>query len=210
MSPLERRRVTLFDIMTLVAATAGGLALAHLVWPRNPAGLWTFTWPLLPDNLSGYPSKTWLLPVSERIAPFIPCLAAWTGAFLVTRLHGPRPRRRRLLIQPGLVAAVAALSTLMVESALLIGSAKIDGRFGWSSPSSLANFAANAVVLLTHHAGCAVAISWLTLFLIGRWCPERSWVDRWGRVLGCTWILLGPTASLLVDQSLWWGRFISP
>jgi len=108
-----------------------------------------------------------------------------------------------------LVAAVAALSILTIESVLLIGSAKMDGRFGWSSPASVALFVANGVVLLAHHAGWAVAVCWSTLVFIGRWRPERSWVDRWSRALGCTWIILGPMASLLIDHSTWWGTFVS-
>ena len=185
-----RRRITLFDIMSLIAATGIGLSLTQFGWPRqsaNPAGPWSLSFFVLPNKPSGYPSKTWMLPVAERVAPILPCLASWTGAFLATRLHPPRPRRRRLVLQPGLVAAVAALSVLMLESALLIwtrpgstgGSA---GRARRGSPSSRAN----GVVLLAHHAGWAVAVSWLTLALIGRWRPEPSWVDRWGRALGCT------------------------
>ena len=83
-------------------------------------------------------------------------------------------------------------------------------RRGWSSSTRNALFAANGVVLLAHHAGWAVAVSWLTLALTGRWHPEPSWVDRWGRVLGWTWIFVGPLASLLIDHTPWWGTFISP
>jgi hypothetical protein len=48
-----------------------------------------------------------------------------------------------------------------------------------------------------------------TLVLTGRWRPERCWVDRWGRALGWTGIILGPIASLLIDHATWWGHFIS-
>ena len=209
MSINERRRITLFDLMVLTAATAIGLWLVQFGWPGKVAGAWIFSGPLLPPSVGGYPSKSWIVPFAERAAPILPCLATWTGAFLATRLHGHRPRRRRLVSQPGLVGAVAALSVLTIESILLVGSAKIDGRFGWSSPARVAEFVTNGVVLLAHHAGWAVAVSWFTLVLVGRWRPEPSWVDRWGRVLGCTWIILGPIASLLIDHSTWWGTFIS-
>ena len=205
----ERRRITLFDLIVLTAATAIGLSLVHLGRPRQAAGAGIFTWPVLPGNGSGYASKSWILPIAERAAPILPCLAAWTGAFLVMRLHGHRPRWRRLVSQPGLVAAVAALSILAIESILLIGSAKVDGRFGWSSPARVAEFVVNGVILLAHHVGWAVAVSWFTLVLIGRWRPEPSWVDRWGRALGCTWIAVGPLASLLIDHATWWGDFLS-
>jgi hypothetical protein len=207
MSKPERRRVTLFDVMALIAATAFGLWLTQFGWPRNAANL-AGVMVFMPTP-SGYPSKTWMLPVAERIAPILPCLAAWTGAFLASRLHAPRPRRRRLVLQPGLVGAVAVLFVLILESILLVGSARIDGRFGWSTPTRVAEFATNGVVLLAHHAGWAVAVSWLTLALIGRWRPEPSWVDRWGRLLGCTWIFVGPLASLLIDHTPWWGVFLS-
>ncbi len=205
MSTTERRRITVFDLMVLTAATAIGLSLVQFGWPRQAVVAGFVPWPVRPG---GYPSKTWMLPLAERAVPFLPCLAAWTGAFLVTRLRGHRPRRRRLILQPGLVAAVAALSILTIESVLLIGSAKIDGRLGWASPEMVATFVANAVVLLAHHTGWAVAVSWFTLVLIGRWRPEPSWVDRWGRALGCTWIIVGPIASLLIDHATWWGDFI--
>jgi hypothetical protein len=204
----ERRPITLFDLVTLVAATAIGLSLIQFGWPRNVSGVRVFTWPLSPSN-SGFPSKTWVLPIAVRAAPFLPCLAAWTGAFLVTRLRAPRPRRRRLLRQPGMVAAVAALSILAIEWALLIGSALLDGRFNFMNSQQISAFVVNGVVLLAHHAGWAVIVSWLTLVLTGRWRAEPSWVDRWGRVLGCTWIMVGPVASLLIDQATWWGEFIS-
>jgi hypothetical protein len=42
-------------------------------------------------------------------------------------------------------------------------------RFGWPR-----NFVANGVVLLAQHAGWAVAVSWLTLVLIGHWHPEHG------------------------------------
>jgi hypothetical protein len=209
MAKTQRRRITLFDLMVLTAATAVGLGPIQYGWLRRAAGAWIAAVPIVPGQRSGYPSKTWMLPVAERAAPLLPCLAAWTAAFLVTRLHGHRPRRRRLVMQPGSVAAVAALFSLAVESILIFGSAKIDGRFTWASPARVGEFVANAIVLLAHHAGWAVIVSWLTLVLIGRWRPEPSWIDRWGRALGCAWIVVGPMASLLIDHATWWGDFFN-
>jgi hypothetical protein len=82
MSTTERRRITLFDLMVLTAATAIGLWLVQFGWPGKAAAARIFTWPVWPG---GYPSKTWMLPIAERAVPFLPCLAARTGAFLVTR-----------------------------------------------------------------------------------------------------------------------------
>src|SRR5262245_54032501 len=35
--------------------------------------------------------------------------------------------------------------------------------------------------------GFAVSGAWLTLWLSGRWRPERTWIDRLGRVMGWLW-----------------------
>ena len=36
--------------------------------------------------------------------------------------------------------------------------------------------------------GFTVAAIWLLLGLSGRWRPEKSWIDRLGRLLGVVWI----------------------
>ena len=208
---MAARRITIFDMMTLIAATAFGLWPARFGIadrPGAPAG-WIFTWPIAPSG-GGYASKRWMIPVAERLLPLLPCLATWSAAVVVIRLVPPRPRRRRLVCQPGLVAAAVVTVTLLIESALLMASAKIDGRFGRSSPSDVATFGANGFVMLGHHAGWAVAASWLTLAFIGRWRSEASWIDRLGRALGFAWILIGPLASLLIDHAVWWGDFLTP
>ena len=65
MSARERRPITFFDLMVLVAATAVGLSLVPLGWPRKVAGTWIFTWTVLPSNAGGYPSKVWVLPIAQ-------------------------------------------------------------------------------------------------------------------------------------------------
>jgi hypothetical protein len=42
--------------------------------------------------------------------------------------------------------------------------------------------------------GFAVGGAWLTQWALGRWHPERSWIDRLGRALGCAWLF----ASVLI------------
>ncbi len=223
MTDNDRRRPTLFDVMTLIAATAIGLAISQLGWPRGmlpgaPPVTGTVTsngvtvsfTTATPPASSGYPSRRWAAPVAQWTAPGFPVLAAWTGAYLASRLRAPRPRRRRLIRQPGLAAAVAALAVLIVEAPAVVGIAWLDGRFGWATPSRVAQVAANATVLLAHHAGLAVAVAWLTLALAGRWRAERGWIDRWGRALGCAWIAAGLLSAVLVDHVAWWGNFFEP
>ena len=110
MSTSERRRITLLDLMIFAAATAIGLSLVQFGMAGKAAGAWPFAGPVPQGQRSGYVSKAWLTPFAERAVPILPCLPAWTAAYLVTRLLHPRPHRKRLVLQPGLVAAVAALS----------------------------------------------------------------------------------------------------
>jgi hypothetical protein len=136
MSARERRTITLFDVMMVVAATAIGLSLVQFGWQRTVAGNWISTWPVSAKySDGGYPSTRWVVPIAGRVGPFLPCLVAWTGAFLVIRLRGPRPRRRRLLRQPGLVAAVEtyqlnAQGPTHANASHAVYGAAVDGRCG--------------------------------------------------------------------------------
>ncbi len=47
-------------------------------------------------------------------------------------------------------------------------------------------------------SGPAVAAVWLVLALSGRWSPEKSWIDRLGRILGATWLLISLLAAFPV------------
>jgi hypothetical protein len=46
-------------------------------------------------------------------------------------------------------------------------------------------------MVLQVYSATAIAGAWLTLILASWWRPERSWIDRFGRLLGVCWILLG-------------------
>jgi len=209
MRPTDRRRITLFDVMALIAATAIGLAIARVGWPPQALGPGA-TAPAAPSRPSGYKSRMAVMPTLQRIAPAFSCMAAWSGALLASRLRPPRPRWRRLAGQPGTIAAIATLLVWLIEAPPIVWLSWYDGRFGWSSPTRLAQVAANSTVMLGHHAGLAVAIAWLTLALGGRWRPERSWVDRSGRVLGVAWIASAILCAVTLDQSVWWANFLDP
>ena len=70
-----------------------------------------------------------------------------------------------------------------------------------SGPVDAAALATDLLLLLSHHvlvkadAGGAVALVWLVVAGGGRWLPEPTWVDRAGRVLGVTWLVLMPVTS---------------
>ena len=215
-----RRRFTLFDVMALIAATALGLGLARVGWPpelavaapANAASISVTFNPIYPKPLraaSGYKSRMAVMPIVERVAPGFPVLASLSLAFVAIRLRSPRPRWRRLGAQPGLVAAVVAAGVWLVEAPPMAWLSWYDGRSGYS-PTRIAQVAANSVVMLGFHSGLAVASAWVALALAGRWRPERSWLDRWGRAMGFAWIASAVLCSMTLAQSAWWADFLSP
>ncbi|MHB1557681.1 MAG: hypothetical protein ACYC61_09395 [Isosphaeraceae bacterium] len=41
-----------------------------------------------------------------------------------------------------------------------------------------------------------MAAFWLVPAVAGRWRPEKSWIDRLGRALGITWIVISILAAM--------------
>jgi hypothetical protein len=54
------------------------------------------------------------------------------------------------------------------------------------------------VASYSYPCGYAVAGVWMVLAISGRWRPEKSWIDRGGRVLGLTWISITIMTALPV------------
>lgn len=95
-------------------------------------------------------------------------------AFAGMRLRKPRPSLHDVCLQPGTVACEAA--------ALYVAFGCTTAFFAISHPALiLPGF------LLT---SLALPLSWGLLAVTRRWRPEKSWIDRLGRVLGvCWWIV---------------------
>jgi len=96
----------------------------------------------------------------------LPFLMCWTAALLAMRLRQPRPSWREVARQPGLWSCVAPLVALFAVPWWAY--------FGIHVPP---------VILPS-----SVAIVWLALALSREWRPERSWIDRAGRVTGLIWL----------------------
>jgi hypothetical protein len=103
-------------------------------------------------------------------------LFSMTPAFFILRLRRPRPSLRVLLRQPGTVAALAMVFGLF-----------------WGTGALLALFPERVDAMTSAPAaiGGAVAVGWGILALSRWWEPERGWVDRVGRILGCIAIGMG-------------------
>jgi hypothetical protein len=199
------RGLRLPDAVVLIAAPAGALALFRPYY----AALGPLRWgpPIGPAP----PTTGWIWGSWGCLVRASPLVMAWTLAILVLRLRRPRPLWARLVRQPGLVAGLMAALVLIWR---LLGFATLcarvlgdpglaawlprhfDGRgcFIGGNPGWLLfdtdNFL-NTMALI----GTAVASAWILMFVSGRWRPERSWIDRAGRILGSFWIACLPLTS---------------
>jgi hypothetical protein len=147
-------------------------------------------------NLSDTPVAAVGRKIQQVAVITMPPVALASLVLLAIRLVGTRPRFRRLARQPGLMALCAsglvmALIGLQLLVTLLAVAAFVDDGVSWEDISALPSWLLDEqmVMLTTRCGGFAVLVSWTTLVVGRRWCVERSWGDRLGRVLGFCWIL---------------------
>jgi hypothetical protein len=202
MSPSGRRRLTLKDTTILIAATAVGIAWARGGWnwmyiarvAQNTA---------VPESWRPFDRLVRSLPAA------LPCLATWTVALLVLRLNRPRPRLYRLALQPGAVATITATVGLFIGAVdfglntlwwwLLRNEATPWRRVAFHSMEYLFEASSRITVAL-------IAVGTIML-LSRRFRPERSWIDRTGRIVGLLWLTLAACrgwselANLMNDNS---------
>jgi hypothetical protein len=176
------RRFTIADGAILVVATAAGFALIHVAVPEvTPRVILDACGQLLSGAMPGTEVAGSIMEISAILV--VPCLSAWTLAVAVLGLRRPRPRLRRLSRRPGVMACLAAVPALGL-AALTLGPS-CSGLFGRQDRGTALEISAGLGTLL---AGSAVLSCWLTMALAGRWRPERSWIDRAGRLLGVVWV----------------------
>ena len=189
--PKPPRKFTLVDAITLVAATAAGLAGTRHGWKY-----WGYAWFWNLDR--GWTASAVLRRLPTLLALGLPALVVFTAAILALRLRRPRPTLRRALLQPGASACVAALSVVAVEVASYVASTCHDrnshGKLGqylayvWNNTGVVVEITTQVLVRMSTPVGLAVMATWLVLALGGRWRREPSWVDRAGRLLGFCWL----------------------
>jgi hypothetical protein len=209
MPGMRSRPFTLLDALILIAATAVGFGLT-----RGLSGMAMITSRdsvyfanerpefsgHADDNSSYYTDahgrhlcRYWsglVMFCSQRTALWpCPTLAAWTLAVMILALVRPRPPRRRLFDRPGAVAGVAFVAAFAALTLIFPQSLIFYRSSGWSVHWRC--WWAMICFTLPRSAALAVSVSWLTLALVGRWRPDRRWLDRLGRLLGGCWIVLG-------------------
>jgi hypothetical protein len=106
-----------------------------------------------------------------------------TTVFLLMRVRRPRPSIRALIRQPGTVAGLAVTFGLILVA-------------GWMHLLFFGRLIDGTVAPIA--VGGTVALAWTCLALARRWEAEPSWVDRMGRLLGATAIVVGVVAFLAI------------
>lgn len=176
------RRFTLLDGMIAVAALGAGLGLIR------PLNL-DFDWEIYGEIWLN-PHLFWDSWMADQaivqafnVATII--TFASTLATLAFRLRSPKPSRRRLARQPGMAAILTAAAAWIACAPWIIT---------WPSdppePTAYAVESETNLSIVVALAGFGVATRWGLLLLSRRWRAEASWIDRLGRLVGITWVVL--------------------
>jgi hypothetical protein len=193
-SERRRRKFTLFDAVSLVAATAVGLwglriALGSLQQVRQELSDSLTALAHFPDAGHG---TLWSVIECYALVETVLFPFAWslTLVAIALRFHGTHPPRRRLGRQPGTIACISAALILVPALLFLIGlmlicallpDIKLDDPT-WQKGLGF------YFILIPTLCGIAVLSGWAAL-VVGRRCRfESSWVDRLGCALGVYWI----------------------
>ncbi len=180
-----RRPLTIIDGMILVAFSA--------------FAMWVSTARFLPAIQTGFSLETKVFAANPVFLTYHwgaiilresqPAVAFFTFAALFLRILEPRPRLRRLVRQPGFAACCVVAMAICIGGPLRCVTASSSL---WRN-SFEAQFQAYIVMALlprSSEPGMAVAAGWLLLILGKQWRPERTWLDRLGRLLGAYWLAM--------------------
>lgn len=168
--PSVSRPLTLLDGMILVAATGVGFHFCRAS-----------------VNQELVDTKSW---TAINLVSFL--VASWTVSLLAIRLIPPRPGLRRLMRQPGVVACLIVTVVIAVKAVycgLIRAVVSLEAMTSGGYPYLRGDWF-DTLAMHSGSIGAAVCVAWLMLLLSGRRLPERSWIDRLGRILGAYWIIL--------------------
>lgn len=177
------RMFCLSDAMALIGALGLGLMVGRS-YVRSASA---FSY-LVDDRVIERAASPWVWAYA-----CVPPLLAVSLVLWPLRLIPPRPRFLRIVRLPGLVPAYVAWLAVAVAltKALLERPVLERTHFPKLGYLSLIDTMSLRIVAAKDLIGPAIAVSWLILWLGGGWRPERSWIDRAGRLLGVVWIAFG-------------------
>jgi hypothetical protein len=129
------------------------------------------------------------LNTSFAVSSFVLCfnslIFTFTPTYMILRVRQPRPPLRHLFWQPGMLTSLIVLFyhfillfcflvSYLIHSILYLSLYPL---FGGPGPPYVPGF--------------LVASGWLAAKLMGRFRPERGWVEWLGRALGLGWMAAG-------------------
>jgi hypothetical protein len=183
---MKKIHLNITDLIIFNAATAIALGLALVC--VDPDDLFA---EVIDDSVTFRLVGT----VDKYVTATIPLPATWTLTLLILRVSRHRLPLRSLVRRPGGTACVAAAVVLAIRTAglLFLG---IKTGFDLGQTNLMVDWRAwlqmYYIVPLGSEVGLAVAASWVTMAVNGRWRPEPGWPDRLGRGLGVYWIGIIP------------------
>lgn len=193
MQNFPRRKLTLLDLVVVVASIAAGLAL--LRWRLAFADVLRFFRTISDAVPWEWSAGAFSLRLSGLLDLATPCALTGTFGVLILRLLPPRPRLPRLARQPGFVACVTYLAVAVFTTVTVLVTLQTRGKLGQLKPIDVVAYYMVASELAAHLGGLSVAVAWSVLWMNGRYRPEACWVDRLGRLLGFYWIASGLVLS---------------
>lgn len=141
-----------------------------------------------------------VLGVREGIYACVPTLVLFSAALWPLRLARAQRRSSKTEPLPGLAVsyvACAALAFALLRSLLDMTTYLRITYFPGVGVLTLADVLALRVVASKDMIGAGVAVTWLILSIGGGWRAERSWLERFGRLLGVFWV--GLAVALWLD-----------
>jgi hypothetical protein len=117
-------------------------------------------------------------------------LAAFTIALVLLAFRRPKPTIRRVLMQPGLVACIAATAGMGYNAILALSRAHFHYHpLNLSVSTSLwSDWIVYQQGIASAGGGSTVLGAWLVLAISRTWAAQSNWLDRAGRILGFCWI----------------------
>jgi hypothetical protein len=178
MGPAISRKLTLLDVMVLIAATGIAFVPIRLFLWEN----WHF-----PEELSA--PEIWRMGLEVSVS-LIPLAFSLNMALWLLGMIKLRPNRRRFYRKPGMAACTVAL----VYAVLSSSGYAVFLHFSHASDRAIFDDTNSRMLWIRigmqpmFLVGGAVASVWIVMWLGGTWRAEPSWIDRAGRALGIYWI----------------------
>jgi hypothetical protein len=168
-------RFTILDAMAMVAAAAVGVALARYYYDEVMSVGGT--------RGGSFEFRAGVYMAALLLLPFAAALAS-------CRLRRPCRPARRMAREPGSVALLAvtvSVVLMMIDQVVML---TLPGPPGTRYIGGSWRPLIQPAPMLAMITGPAICAAWTLQWLARYWRPRPGWIDRAGRALGMTWVIL--------------------